>query len=467
MLLLAIFTANASDEIISGQKYVGKSLEIEGTLKYFRWNCSQNTSVLFVELVSDRSIEVRAVIKERIDFAAFKPNCKIRLNGRCISEPSASNPSFKRYSLEDVKYAILDGLPQEVVRGESSRFKNVVDSTPNIQSNLVRDRSSEENFQLSFDEKKVMKSIITVKGAKGSGSGFIAKVNGKKYLVTNIHVIFDNDAEFISTSNEKLELSSPLLSDDRDVALFELKNSQIPALELEPDISLLQENHPIVVYGNSLGGGVNTQLKGRIKSFVDAKNVEISAEIVPGNSGSPILNAKNGKVIGIATYGIVIKPSFSEGKLSFEDVKRFGMRLDTVKIEGFQAFDKRKYDNDVKVYNSLVSINELAKIILSDMYDSDRNLEPSKYDSKKYPSMSNVIRDWNDLVNKGRGKTTNTYESMLKRFRNQVSMPVSNAKAATINYTWIKSAVEKQIELNDSYCAIFDKIRKDIEAATR
>jgi hypothetical protein len=82
------------------------------------------------------------------------------------------------------------------------------------------------------------------------------------------------------------------------------------------------------VYGNSLGSGVATELKGRILG-VGPEKIEVDAEFVRGNSGSPILDAQ-GQVIGVATYVTRTAPGtdWVADNTRFTLTRRFGLRLD-------------------------------------------------------------------------------------------------------------------------------------------
>jgi len=339
-------------------------------------------------------------------------------------------------------------------------------STPKAASAATEARETEEDFKISFNEQSVMKSIITVKGDKGSGTGFIVNWKGKKRLVTNIHVILDNNAQFLTVSNEKVEASNPELCADRDLAFFTLDEScELPALEIHDNLASIGEGCPSVVYGNSLGAEVNTRLKGKVKA-VGPMNLEISSQIVPGNSGSPILRASDGKVLGVASY-LTSKASFDDGGVKPPEVRRFGLRLDNVDEAALQPFDAKKYESDLKAHNAVLASNDLAWTILSDIYEivdgkSFPALNPSNYDAKKFPSMGAVIKDWNELMRRGRsGGSANNVDSVLKRFASQVSNPLSSFKGKPVNYKWIKGEIDRQLEINDYYCTIFEKMRKN------
>jgi hypothetical protein len=85
------------------------------------------------------------------------------------------------------------------------------------------------------------------------------------------------------------------------------------------------------VLGNAEGAGVINTIKGRIVG-VGPDLVEVDAPFVPGNSGSPIIHLKTGKVIGVATYLIVKQYDASTREAIQEPrIRRFGYRIDSVK----------------------------------------------------------------------------------------------------------------------------------------
>jgi hypothetical protein len=59
--------------------------------------------------------------------------------------------------------------------------------------------------------------------------------------------------------------------------------------------------------------------------------VEVDAPFQPGNSGSPIIHLKSGKVVGLATYVIVRNQDLLTGRAdAAPKIRRFGYRLDTI-----------------------------------------------------------------------------------------------------------------------------------------
>jgi len=86
------------------------------------------------------------------------------------------------------------------------------------------------------------------------------------------------------------------------------------------------------VLGNSQGSDVVTVIPGKVTGMGPAL-VEVDAPFVQGNSGSPIIHVKTGKLIGIATFAVVRKvDSLSKDSQFASGVRRFGYRLDMVRL---------------------------------------------------------------------------------------------------------------------------------------
>ncbi len=189
---------------------------------------------------------------------------------------------------------------------EASESKEEADST-NIETAerpevaLETGRSQEElkaEFGYTFDDLSDKLVIITCKSDAGRsyGSGFVAKMNGRTYLFTNQHVIMGADTiQFKTADGEVLEPRGIELSKTRDIARMLIQ---------ERDGFKISEKFPmgipLGVFGNSEGAGVATELFGEVTGL-GTDLVEVNAEFVSGNSGSPVLDT-NQEVIGIASY---------------------------------------------------------------------------------------------------------------------------------------------------------------------
>ncbi len=130
---------------------------------------------------------------------------------------------------------------------------------------------------------------------------------------------------FTDIQGNRVAYKSIELCKEHDIARLELQDQSLPSLSF--DNSALAIGLPIVVLGNSQGSSVITELKGSVLS-IGPETLEVNAEFVAGNSGSPIVT-KDGNIVGIATY-VTYTPGRSDWVLSgtrFGEVRRFGLRV--------------------------------------------------------------------------------------------------------------------------------------------
>lgn len=177
----------------------------------------------------------------------------------------------------------------------------------------------------------VRPSLVIVKSGTGTGSGFIANIDGKKRLITNAHVLRGGRPfEAHSVEGQRLRLGSTIyLGDDVDLCMIDIIDSDLPGLSLSTNQPAL--NDIVYVFGNSDGGGVATVLNGNILG-IGPDRIEVSAQFVQGNSGSPIMLSDK-TVIGVATY--VTRSNDPNDWIKrgtrFTDTRRYGLRISNAK----------------------------------------------------------------------------------------------------------------------------------------
>ncbi len=164
----------------------------------------------------------------------------------------------------------------------------------------------------SLEVPHIQEAVYTIKIGRSSGTGFLAQVNGLAYLYTNQHVIAGADRSDIvamNTTGNRLAIGPLEIDPQSDVARI-----LVPKREGLRFAKVAELDDEIICYGNSEGEGVVTRNKGTILGLGGEK-VEVSAEIVPGNSGGPIVDRFN-EVVGIATY---LKRGFDEDEDKDDD----------------------------------------------------------------------------------------------------------------------------------------------------
>ncbi len=153
--------------------------------------------------------------------------------------------------------------------------------------------------------KEIAPSLIFVsaEGLDGStmiGSGFVSLVDGKRYVLTNRHVVKGAFKVWVGTDTSTLVAArSYKISPDLDLALLDCP-AELTAPPLQLTQTIPNPGSEVMAFGFPLGlGKVITR---GIVSAVEEDYVLFDAPISSGNSGGPLVNAE-GKVIGVATMG--------------------------------------------------------------------------------------------------------------------------------------------------------------------
>jgi serine protease Do len=148
----------------------------------------------------------------------------------------------------------------------------------------------------------------------GGGSGFIVSKDG--LIVTNKHVVSDQDASYTVFTNDGKNYKARVLARDpvQDIAIIKIEGANLPTMELA-DSDAIRLGQTAIAIGNSLGEFRNTVSVGIVSGLartVTASTeqgmssetlegvIQTDAAINPGNSGGPLINLK-GQVIGINT----------------------------------------------------------------------------------------------------------------------------------------------------------------------
>jgi len=147
----------------------------------------------------------------------------------------------------------------------------------------------------------------------GGGSGFIVSPDG--HVVTNRHVVDDEDARYTVVMNDDTRYNVTVLAKDTvlDIAvlIIEAPSGNLPYLQFSDDTPRLGET--VIVIGNALAEFRNsasvgiisglsrsiTARDGRGRSELLREVIQTDAAINPGNSGGPMLNLR-GQVVGVS-----------------------------------------------------------------------------------------------------------------------------------------------------------------------
>jgi len=233
-------------------------------------------------------------------------------------------------------------------------------------------------------------SLVFVTGTAAAGSGFIASMNGSNFLVTNVHVAAGiRDAQFEKLNGTVVQGGAGSLAVGEDIFCMALPAGGTPFEIMQGVDTNAAVGDAVVVLGNAEGEGVVNTIIGKIVG-VGPNLVEVDAPFVPGNSGSPIIHIKSGKVIGVATYLVTNEYDLTtNAKLKQPVVRRFGYRLDTVKK--WQPVNWRTF------FAQAVAMERIEGLT-DDLYDFFRDMDENKgfvtVDRHNNPVIKTRIDDW-------------------------------------------------------------------------
>lgn len=204
---------------------------------------------------------------------------------------------------------------------------------------------------------RVKNCLAIIKAGNGTGTGFLVKLDGKVWLVTNEHVL-RGGAPLSATLPDGRSLKfSPTIevAANRDLARL-LVEGDYEALEWFPEPA--KQNQKIHVYGNSDGGGVLTEEDGHVLG-VGGDRIEVEANFVEGNSGSAVLDNK-GRVLAVATYAERWNEpgKWIKAGTRYNGPRRYGVRLNGVKWE---KVPWKTYAEGARVWNECKMFLDLGE----------------------------------------------------------------------------------------------------------
>ena len=205
-----------------------------------------------------------------------------------------------------VTIAVTKDLPVNQVPQNNGSFNDFF-SDPFFDNFFGRNQQSQPDAQEQDQDQNTIKRHI------GGGSGFFVSSDG--LLVTNKHVVDDEDADYTIITHDGTKYDAKVLAKDPvfDLAYLKVDGSDFKYLEFA-DSDKLQLGQTVLAIGNALDEFRNTVTKGIVSGLnrhflagqgdgtaeVIEQAIQTDAAINPGNSGGPLINL-DGKVIGVNT----------------------------------------------------------------------------------------------------------------------------------------------------------------------
>ncbi len=228
----------------------------------------------------------------------------------------ASNSELNTADLQNLaaeEAAVVNAVNQSSKAVVSIIITKDVPKLDNFFSNPFFDDPFFSPFGFQQQQQQQQGEPETEKQEIGGGTGFIVSEEG--FIVTNRHVVADENAEYTVVMNDGQKFEAEVMARDphMDLAIIKIDaGNDLPVLQLG-DSDQLRIGQTVIAIGNSLGEFRNTVSKGIVsglKRDVSAGNglggqselleevIQTDAAINPGNSGGPIVNLQ-GQAVGV------------------------------------------------------------------------------------------------------------------------------------------------------------------------
>ena len=302
-------------------------------------------------------------------------------------------------------------------------------------------------------------SLVFVTGADGAGSGFVATLGGANFLFTNAHVAAGiKGAGFKSLDGTKVQAGAPTIAVGHDIFRLQLGAGGTPFEIMAGVDEKVTLDDEVVVLGNSEGAGVINAIKGKVVG-IGPQLVEVDAPFQPGNSGSPIIHLKTGKVIGVATYLTIKKyDAATKEVLKAPVIRRFGYRLDSVK-----TWEPVAWPTFYAQAAEMQAIETLTGNLDNFLIDLSKNNRPTP-GAHSNPAIRSRIDQWAaDSKKRMNPKDAAAVDQNFISFLKIACRSDITAAQAHLTYDYFQRQLTEQQQQRGEIAEIFDKIIKEIQ----
>lgn len=214
-------------------------------------------------------------------------------------------------------------LKNKIVVTEEGEKVEVVNTCKSCNSTVIM-----ENGSLAASVEKTVNTAVMIKTfngtrSKGSGSGFIYKIDGNDaYVMTNHHVVNGGNKWTVITSTDE-EIDGTVLGSDEylDIAVIKIKKKDyMEAVTIALSDKKVSLGDTVFTIGAPVGyqyrgtvtNGIISGLNRLVEVAVNSSSqedyvmevIQTNSAVNPGNSGGPLYNS-NGEVIGVISMKLV------------------------------------------------------------------------------------------------------------------------------------------------------------------
>jgi hypothetical protein len=190
-------------------------------------------------------------------------------------------------------------------------------------------------------------ALVTVKGDRAQGTGFLLETSSGPVVVTTFHLIANNpNLALLSADGTELKMTTLRGATDRDLVMIGVEDKADAPLEAATDMG--NEVQPGDAVLTSASGtdpsstGV-TQVKALLPASLDLGDFPDHGDV-----GGPVIEARSGKVIAVvdaiprvaASTDLDKAPFATRDAASAHSMSYFGLRLDTA--AGWETYDPNR-----------------------------------------------------------------------------------------------------------------------------
>jgi len=314
--------------------------------------------------------------------------------------------------------------------------------------------------------------LVVVEGDKAVGSGFIARTRDGACLFTNSHVLSGNTKlQTRLLTGQQLSIGALSVAEKYDISKFTQITAEDGMEILDNLDSELKIGDEVIVLGNSLGSGVVTELQGKVTG-IGPELIEVDAKFVSGNSGSPIIQVKTKKLIGIATFSEMRSLEGFGKDSKFNKVeRRFAYRLDNV--PGWHITTWPKFARESSVLNALNERTEDIWVLANDIASNGKITDWNRH-LRKGSQITLSISQWQRQLGKSYSSSAAQLVSEKKRLIDGVLMSlrsdlgfIKSDQFTGYNREELAKALNYRQILTDYFKSLSDQISNDPNFFTR
>jgi hypothetical protein len=303
-------------------------------------------------------------------------------------------------------------------------------------------------------------SLAFVTDKKGAASGFIALIGKANFLITNVHVAAEiSDAPFKTLDDVAIQTGAPSIAVGRDIFAMASPAGGKPLEVMENVDANAAIGDDVLVLGNAEGAGVINTILGKIRG-IGPDRVEVDAPFVPGNSGSPIIHLKTGKVIGVATYlSVTDYDPVTLKKVANPVIRRFGYRLDNIKA--WQSVDLRAFNAQAAEMKKIEDLTADLDDLFTEMGEHNGRITPGRHTN---PAIKDRIDQW-IAQSSGNGLGRRDQKLVDVNFLSYLSSVCESDVTAArqrISYNYFQRELAEQQEIRDDMSKAFEGIKKNV-----